>query len=185
MKKVKSPQEKKALSYAKDRRNDYGENDKASRRIIPLRKAKAHRSFRKKLSDILQKSLVVKDSESLEIIENEVKSIRKDNWKKYPDGPLGKYVERKLNDRQRHRGQGKTARKKAETIVEALMFEIKPEPPNRWKARAINLSGISVVGDTPEKAIEKLRYFVRAAAGNSLGLNITILIDGKLVRPTL
>jgi hypothetical protein len=31
----RSPQEKKALSYAKDRRNDYGENDKSSRKNIP------------------------------------------------------------------------------------------------------------------------------------------------------
>ena len=33
--KRKSPQEKKALSYAKDRRNTYGENDKSSRKNIP------------------------------------------------------------------------------------------------------------------------------------------------------
>lgn len=30
----RDPQEKKALSYAKDRRNDYGENDKGSRKGI-------------------------------------------------------------------------------------------------------------------------------------------------------
>ena len=30
----RSPQEKKTLSYAKDRRNDYGENDKSSRKSI-------------------------------------------------------------------------------------------------------------------------------------------------------
>jgi hypothetical protein len=44
----KSPQEKKALSYAKDRRNAYGENDKASRKAIPLRKAGENRQDRRK-----------------------------------------------------------------------------------------------------------------------------------------
>lgn len=33
--KRRSPQEKKRLSYAKDRRNDYGENDKSSRKNVP------------------------------------------------------------------------------------------------------------------------------------------------------
>jgi len=31
----KTPQQKKAESYANDRRNTYGENDKASRKAIP------------------------------------------------------------------------------------------------------------------------------------------------------
>ncbi|UGT42762.1 hypothetical protein LTV02_04940 [Nocardia yamanashiensis] len=40
----KSPQEKKSLSYAKDRRNDYGENDKSSRRNIRRNKRFPHRA---------------------------------------------------------------------------------------------------------------------------------------------
>lgn len=36
---ARGPQEKKALSYARDRRNGYGENDKSSRKAIPARKA--------------------------------------------------------------------------------------------------------------------------------------------------
>lgn len=46
MKKRRSPQEKKALSYQKDRRENYGENDKAARRLVPLRKAQANRRLR-------------------------------------------------------------------------------------------------------------------------------------------
>jgi hypothetical protein len=38
-KRLRSPQEKKALSYELDRRNAYGQNDKAARKAIPLRKA--------------------------------------------------------------------------------------------------------------------------------------------------
>ena len=38
-----SPQEKKRLSYAKDRRNDYGENDKSSRKNIRRNKRACQR----------------------------------------------------------------------------------------------------------------------------------------------
>ncbi|MEL6682968.1 MAG: hypothetical protein AAFQ09_10020 [Pseudomonadota bacterium] len=46
-KRRRTPQEKKALSYAKDRKNNYGENNKSSRKNIPLSKAKAIRSMRR------------------------------------------------------------------------------------------------------------------------------------------
>jgi hypothetical protein len=36
---MKTPQEKKKLSYMKDRRNTYGENGKSSRKSIRLSKA--------------------------------------------------------------------------------------------------------------------------------------------------
>jgi hypothetical protein len=42
----RSPAEKKALSYARDRRNAYGQNDKASRKAISLRKRKVNRANR-------------------------------------------------------------------------------------------------------------------------------------------
>src|SRR4028119_181715 len=43
----KTPQEKKRLSYAKDRRNTYGENDKSSRKNIRRRKRHPNRSNRR------------------------------------------------------------------------------------------------------------------------------------------
>jgi hypothetical protein len=52
-KRFRSPQERKALSYAKDRRNTYGENDKASRKAIPLRKAQESRKDRHKVAQDL------------------------------------------------------------------------------------------------------------------------------------
>ena len=42
-----TPQEKKIRSYQKDRRNRYGQNDKASRKVIPARKARVNRVFRR------------------------------------------------------------------------------------------------------------------------------------------
>jgi hypothetical protein len=47
MSRKKSPPEKKADSYKKDRRNTYGENSKSSRKNIPLAKAREHREARR------------------------------------------------------------------------------------------------------------------------------------------
>jgi hypothetical protein len=44
---VRSPAEKKRLSYERDGRNTYGQSDKASRKAIPLFKAKSHRKARR------------------------------------------------------------------------------------------------------------------------------------------
>jgi hypothetical protein len=49
----KTPQDKKSLSYAKDRRNTYGENDKSSRKAIPARKAGESRKVRRKANQVL------------------------------------------------------------------------------------------------------------------------------------
>ena len=46
MPKRRSPQEKKRLSYTKDRRNNYGENDKSSRTSIAHHKRRRHRTER-------------------------------------------------------------------------------------------------------------------------------------------
>jgi hypothetical protein len=47
MDRKRSPQEKKILSYLKDGRNKYGENDKAARKAIPARKAWVNRTYRR------------------------------------------------------------------------------------------------------------------------------------------
>ncbi len=180
----KTPQEKKALSYSKDCRNTYGENEKASRKNIPLRKAKSNRSYRKKVNDVLNQSLKVADSESIDFIENTVKSIKGDNWKKCPDMPLGEVVERQINGRDNNVGKGKTARKKIRETVKNVEIEIAQEP-NQWVAKARSFPNISAVGETPEKAVENFKYLAKAAIGNDLGFEITILMDGKLIKPNL
>lgn len=90
----KSPQEKKALSYAKDRRNVYGENDKASRKAIPARKAGESRKVRRKARHSLD-VLDLADEAKADIIES---SLRHDlervgGWKKGPDAPLSEFIE--------------------------------------------------------------------------------------------
>jgi hypothetical protein len=183
--KEKTPQEKKALSYAKDRRNDYGENDKSSRRNIPLRKARQNRGFRKTANQILQKAVGETGFERIEIVENELRSLKKTAWKKAPDAPLGEFVQEKLKWRQEHAGKGKRTLKKIREIIENLEIAIEQETGNRWIATATNLSDITAVGETPERAVEKLKYVVHAAAGNTLGFDMRISVDGKFIKPIL
>ncbi|MGI8668496.1 MAG: hypothetical protein ACR2J3_01470 [Aridibacter sp.] len=183
--KRKTPQEKKALSYAKDRRNNYGENDKSSRKNIPLSKSLQKRAYRKNANQILQNVKGETDIEDLEIVENEVKSMKKGNWKKYPDVPLGEIVKQKLEWREAHAGKGKTALKKVREILENLEVEVKQETGNRWIAKATNLSNIEAVGETPERAIEKLKYIAGAAIQNEMGFEVHISVNGEVIKPTL
>ncbi len=90
----KSPQHKKALSYAKDRRNVYGENDKASRKAIPAQKAAENRKARRKASQALE--IVERlDDAATDLLES---SLRHDvervgGWTKDADAPLLEYIE--------------------------------------------------------------------------------------------
>jgi hypothetical protein len=92
-KRQRSPGEKKALSYAKDRRNCYGENDKASRKAIPLRKAKSHRADRRKSAGALA-GYETLDEDVAALTENalidDLDRIKR--WKKSPDRTLGQHV---------------------------------------------------------------------------------------------
>lgn len=100
-KRQRSPGEKKALSYAKDRRNCYRANDKASRKAIPLRKAKSHRADRRKAAGALA-TYETLDEETAALTENAlVKDIgRTKRWAKSPDQPLADHIA----DQQVHRG---------------------------------------------------------------------------------
>lgn len=90
----KSPQEKKALSYAKDRRNVFGENDKASRKAIPARKASESRKVRRKARQTLD---VIDGTEEAkaDVIESSLRHDveRTGGWKKGPDAPLSEFIE--------------------------------------------------------------------------------------------
>ena len=96
----RTPQEKKRLSLKKDRRNTYGENDKSSRKNIPLSKALSHRKVRHKAKDDLHK-LATADEAKAETVESTLATARlqKGWWRKWPDTPLGEVVMRKLTRR--------------------------------------------------------------------------------------
>lgn len=91
----KTPQEKKRLSYEKDRRNTCGENSKATRKGIPLAKARANRTERHTQDHILATAVGVENSDALAVIENLIRSTEPRHWRKSPDTPLGEVLDRK------------------------------------------------------------------------------------------
>lgn len=105
----KSPQEKKVLSYAKDRRNDYGENDKSSRKAIRQNKRLPNRADRRHGRQIMANAIGAVEPEVSDRAETRVRATRsawaKRGWRKRPDTPLGDIVIRKLQ-RQAAKGIG-------------------------------------------------------------------------------
>lgn len=97
MKKIRTPQEKKELSYKNDSKNTYGENSKASRKNIPKRKRIVNKTYRTAINQTIKKNL---NSETLILtdIDSEVKEVKKKLWKKSPDISLGHYLENKNDE---------------------------------------------------------------------------------------
>ena len=92
---MKTPQEKKHLSYAKDRRNTYGENSKSSRKAIPAAKARANRIERHTQEQLLASTLKADDAEQLAAVENRVRATQPRRWRKFPDTALGLVLARR------------------------------------------------------------------------------------------
>lgn len=101
----KTPQEKKRLSYAKDRRHYYGESPHGAHTSIRLRKAlrnRANRQFRGRAGrGAIRRGAVT-------MLDRAPKQ-----WDKWPDAPLLRVVRGKLEDRARmEAGGGRRARLK-------------------------------------------------------------------------
>ncbi len=90
-KRRRTPQEKKRLSYARDRRNDYGQHDKGARNAIPKRKRLASRQARR----VAAKELI----EDPETAEAKLRGKLKRRWRKWPDAVLGDWVASRLKRR--------------------------------------------------------------------------------------
>ncbi|MEU7900503.1 hypothetical protein AB0B45_47685 [Nonomuraea sp. NPDC049152] len=97
----RSPQEKKRLSYTKDRRNDYGENDKSSRKAIRRNKSAPHRANRRQVSQTLDAITGVVDEGAEESTVRRLESRRPKTWKKWRDATLGAIVTERLQRRAR------------------------------------------------------------------------------------
>lgn len=174
----RTPQEKKALSYAKDRRNRYRRNDKASRKIIPLRKAGVNRRYRRKIDDILHKITDPGDIQHIEVTTDDAAALKRDFWKKSSDTPLGEVVERKLDRRINHVGSGKTARKKVAEFLKNLKIAIEQEADGRWQAKAeIIPPRIKVYGDTREEVILRCSSIAQQLFLEELGAQRVRSID--------
>jgi hypothetical protein len=104
----RTPQEKKRLSYARDRRNVYGEAPHAARKNIPLKKALRNRANRHYANQQLMYEGVGFDEELADAIESRIKRKAPHEWEKFPDAPLGEVVPRKSRNRaimQEHGGR--------------------------------------------------------------------------------
>lgn len=96
----RSPQEKKRLSYSKDRRNAYGENDKSSRKNIARNKRFRHRSGRHRQHQELTAAIGPVDPEAESLIgEHVTRPRRGSRWRKFPDMQLGLFIASTLEHR--------------------------------------------------------------------------------------
>ena len=107
----RTPQEKKRLSYERDRRNTYGESPHSSRKSIPRRKAFRNRANRHRQELALRRPPAFIDEDQADRIEAHMFHYAPKVWKKVPDKPLGVTVERSLGGRRRFQGEGRQRRR--------------------------------------------------------------------------
>jgi len=94
-----SPQQKKQLSYDKDRRNTYGENDKASRKAIPRNKRRVNRANRHRERQMIAESTASHGAGDDDAADDRLHARRPKRWRKSPDETLRQVVERKIRRR--------------------------------------------------------------------------------------
>jgi len=91
-----SPQEKKRLSYERDRVNTYGQNDKASRKVIRKRKASLSRTDRRIATQKLKQVAHAKGDDSRmrnDLAISTLKTMPRRSWQKIPDCPIGVLID--------------------------------------------------------------------------------------------
>lgn len=98
MSRPKTPQEKKRLSLEKDRRNSFGENDKASRKNIPRAKSQVNRANRRLDTTALAAGVGAPDAVVDDAVEQKVLGRRRKVWRKWPDKRLGKVLDQKRGE---------------------------------------------------------------------------------------
>lgn len=99
MSKLKTPKQKKLASLALDRRNVYGENDKASRKLIPRGKQQSHQASRRAANRPLRGAGTLVDDDSASKAQFDVQSAliqaKRKSFKKRSDAPLGAVLKAK------------------------------------------------------------------------------------------
>jgi hypothetical protein len=107
MKRSRTPQEKKVLSYAKDRRNVVAESRAAARKSIAKRKAQANQSLRREVHARL--GAVIGRADEAEVTDPFVARMGRTSWKKKPDVSLGNYLAMKIRHRPKRGMSSKAA----------------------------------------------------------------------------
>jgi hypothetical protein len=95
----RTPQEKKKLSYERDRRNVYGEAPHAARKSIPLRKALRNRANRHYQNQQLGYVGPAPDEALADELGSLIHRRVPQRWRKDRDAPLGEVVADKLKER--------------------------------------------------------------------------------------
>jgi hypothetical protein len=113
MSKLKSPHQKKAASLTHDRRNVYGENDKATRKNLPRKKARLNRAFRHEVRDGLKVDGAPVEKLELDALDASVTAVRRKKFKKQPDVPLIEYLDRQREKRAQPPLRARGAKKRA------------------------------------------------------------------------
>lgn len=117
--KRRTPWEKKQLSRRKDYRDPFlGANDKASRRLVPLRKKQANRALRRN-----DKSELARDPEQAE---NRFRARSKSRWKKWPGYSLSESLEIKQTRRARRTNRRKKQTQQYQLTRRLLSGELQP-----------------------------------------------------------
>lgn len=119
--KKKTPQEKKALSYAKDCRNHYGEHDKGSRNSVRRHKKVQNQVYWRKVNQVLNEIEI----ENAETVEIKAKSISKGRWKKCADTPLKFFVEFQKDMEKRRAGRKGRGNLLKSNLSEKFFSELK------------------------------------------------------------
>lgn len=107
----RSPREEKLLSYTRDRRNRYGENDKSSRRNIRRAKRKVVRRDRRAQSLALAGARGAADAEAADAAQERYERERRPRWSKWRDESLWVEVLYDLERRAAAEGGGASARR--------------------------------------------------------------------------
>jgi hypothetical protein len=89
----KTPQERKRQEYANERREKHGENDKSSRRNVPLKRARDHRAHRRFVRQALDAPMPAQWIDGDEIEVRTWSSPRRE-FRKWPSIPLPQVLSR-------------------------------------------------------------------------------------------
>lgn len=83
-----TPQQKKQHSLEKDHYNKYGQSDKASRRIVPLRATKGRRAVRHLANAAVKQASLQADVDTDNRLEALAIAKERSRWAKQPSPPL-------------------------------------------------------------------------------------------------
>jgi hypothetical protein len=89
----RSPQEDKAVSYARDRRYAYGNNAHAARKAVPRRKRWVNKANRHAERQFLAEAAGMADAVRAEEVEGRLRGRRPKRWRKSPGMTLGRSLE--------------------------------------------------------------------------------------------